>query len=190
MKVALNIQALLSKKPHPCLGFAREAAKAVVLWLHRGLPLSFLRVIEWLFLQRRIHGLYIQCKLANHDGLKQRTFVSQRLNKRCHTQINHVKWNGKMFIRTGIESAHKHTLRIYEKNVLTEKIRNFNNSIMTAMRLPIFWYVVVKTTHFYLQNRSLEGSVCHYCIRQGLLYHRTCKLDCLCSWPSLNSYLN
>ena len=25
--------------------------------------------------------------------------------------------------------------------------------------------------------------------RQGLLYHRTCKRDFLCSWPSLNSYL-
>ena len=25
---------------------------------------------------------------------------------------------------------------------------------------------------------------------QGLLYHRTCKPDFLCSWPSLNSYLN
>ena len=25
---------------------------------------------------------------------------------------------------------------------------------------------------------------------QGLLYHRTCKPDILCSWPSLNSYLN
>ena len=24
---------------------------------------------------------------------------------------------------------------------------------------------------------------------QGLLYHRTCKTDFLCSWPSLNSYL-
>ena len=24
---------------------------------------------------------------------------------------------------------------------------------------------------------------------QGLLYHRTCKHDFLCSWPSLNSYL-
>ena len=24
---------------------------------------------------------------------------------------------------------------------------------------------------------------------QGLLYHRTCKPDFLCSWPSLNSYL-
>ena len=24
---------------------------------------------------------------------------------------------------------------------------------------------------------------------QGLLYHRTCKRDFLCSWPSLNSYL-
>ena len=24
---------------------------------------------------------------------------------------------------------------------------------------------------------------------QGLLYHRTCKRDLLCSWPSLNSYL-
>ena len=24
---------------------------------------------------------------------------------------------------------------------------------------------------------------------QGLLYHRTCKSDFLCSWPSLNSYL-
>ena len=23
----------------------------------------------------------------------------------------------------------------------------------------------------------------------GLLYHRTCKPDFLCSWPSLNSYL-
>ena len=26
-------------------------------------------------------------------------------------------------------------------------------------------------------------------IYQGLLYHRTCKPDFLCSWPSLNSYL-
>ena len=26
-------------------------------------------------------------------------------------------------------------------------------------------------------------------INQGLLYHRTCKRDLLCSWPSLNSYL-
>ena len=25
---------------------------------------------------------------------------------------------------------------------------------------------------------------------QRLLYHRTCKRDFLCSWPSLNSYLN
>ena len=25
--------------------------------------------------------------------------------------------------------------------------------------------------------------------KQGLLYHRTCKPDFLCSWPSLNSYL-
>ena len=24
---------------------------------------------------------------------------------------------------------------------------------------------------------------------QGLLYHRTCKPDFLCSWPSINSYL-
>ena len=24
---------------------------------------------------------------------------------------------------------------------------------------------------------------------QGLLYHRTCKPNFLCSWPSLNSYL-
>ena len=24
---------------------------------------------------------------------------------------------------------------------------------------------------------------------QGLLYHRTCKRDFLCSWPALNSYL-
>ena len=24
---------------------------------------------------------------------------------------------------------------------------------------------------------------------QELLYHRTCKRDFLCSWPSLNSYL-
>ena len=27
------------------------------------------------------------------------------------------------------------------------------------------------------------------CYSQGLLYHRTCKRDFLCSWPSLNSYL-
>ena len=27
------------------------------------------------------------------------------------------------------------------------------------------------------------------CTLQGLLYHRTCKHDLLCSWPSLNSYL-
>ena len=26
-------------------------------------------------------------------------------------------------------------------------------------------------------------------LSQGLLYHRTCKRDFLCSWPSLNSYL-
>ena len=26
-------------------------------------------------------------------------------------------------------------------------------------------------------------------VNQGLLYHRTCKHDLLCSWPSLNSYL-
>ena len=31
----------------------------------------------------------------------------------------------------------------------------------------------------------------HFIIRlfQGLLYHRTCKRDFPCSWPSLNSYL-
>ena len=28
-----------------------------------------------------------------------------------------------------------------------------------------------------------------YCAEQGLLYHRTCKRDFLCSWPLLNSYL-
>ena len=27
------------------------------------------------------------------------------------------------------------------------------------------------------------------CRDQGLLYHRTCKRNFLCSWPSLNSYL-
>ena len=26
-------------------------------------------------------------------------------------------------------------------------------------------------------------------LTQGLLYHRTCKRDFLCSWPSLDSYL-
>ena len=30
------------------------------------------------------------------------------------------------------------------------------------------------------------GSIRH---SQGLLYHRTCKHDFLCNWPSLNSYL-
>ena len=29
----------------------------------------------------------------------------------------------------------------------------------------------------------------HLYIYQGLLYHRMCKQDFLCSWPSLNSYL-
>ena len=28
-----------------------------------------------------------------------------------------------------------------------------------------------------------------FSLYQGLLYHRTCKRDFLCSWPSLNSYL-
>ena len=29
----------------------------------------------------------------------------------------------------------------------------------------------------------------YFCLCQGLLYHRTCKPDFLCSWPSLKSYL-
>ena len=44
----------------------------------------------------------------------------------------------------------------------------------------------------------LEGMTASYCRKitqyskcqqQGLLYHRTCKPDFMCSWPSLNSYL-
>ena len=35
-----------------------------------------------------------------------------------------------------------------------------------------------------------QSKVCNiFCVRQGLLYQRTCKPDFLCSWPSLNSYL-
>ena len=36
------------------------------------------------------------------------------------------------------------------------------------------------------KDRAHYGFICHH---QGLLYHRTCKNDLLCSWPSLNSYL-
>ena len=43
----------------------------------------------------------------------------------------------------------------------------------------------------------LLPTIMHPCIepinfkssKQGLLYHRTCKPEFLCSWPSLNSYL-
>ena len=34
-----------------------------------------------------------------------------------------------------------------------------------------------------------EGQKRNLVFGQGLLYHRTCKPDFLCSWPSLNSYL-
>ena len=43
----------------------------------------------------------------------------------------------------------------------------------------------------YPTNRSTQLLKYHSIITllQGLLYHRTCKRDFLCSWPSLNSYL-
>ena len=33
------------------------------------------------------------------------------------------------------------------------------------------------------------GNIMYICYSQGLLYHRTCKSDFLCRWPSLNFYL-
>ena len=36
------------------------------------------------------------------------------------------------------------------------------------------------------KNKEIEIEVTS---GQGLLYHRTCKRDFLCSWPSLNFYL-
>ena len=40
---------------------------------------------------------------------------------------------------------------------------------------------------FITSNSDVITHVSSY--NQGLLYHRTCKPDFLCSWPSLNSYL-
>ena len=48
------------------------------------------------------------------------------------------------------------------------------------------WLVVIKIELMGKRNLLIFSIFREY---QGLLYHRTCKPDFLCSWPSLNSYL-
>ena len=59
------------------------------------------------------------------------------------------------------------------------------------LTLPLYANMMVKFIVKLLTivnvNRSLvKGDLV---FSQGLLYHRTCRSDFLCSWPSLNSYL-
>ena len=49
----------------------------------------------------------------------------------------------------------------------------FNDVVMIGYKLHVW--------------KKLHSSLIYW--NQGLLYHRTCKGDFLCSWPSLNSYL-
>ena len=46
----------------------------------------------------------------------------------------------------------------------------------------------IVTNDFHCKFRCVKLLIYLWWI-QGLLYHRTCKRDFLCSWPSLNSYL-
>ena len=48
--------------------------------------------------------------------------------------------------------------------------------------------VVDVVNHQIKPNDDQVSSMKLYTV-QGLLYHKTCKPDFLCSWPSLNSYL-
>ena len=53
-------------------------------------------------------------------------------------------------------------------------------------------YKILKHTLATCQSNTLQWPkrmTTFIWVGQGLLYHRTCKRDFLCSWPSLNSYL-
>ena len=63
---------------------------------------------------------------------------------------------------------------------------NVNMLVVTSTYL----YTVIFIFHLPYMDVYLNlpiSKIIH--IYQGLLYHRTCKPDFLCSWPSLNSYL-
>ena len=80
----------------------------------------------------------------------------------------------------------------FEKKNLPCPAMQFQAPQITDLLVP-FQYLIWAAKNIGNNGRSLKPwcLAINFCIAlcQGLLYHRTCKRDFLCSWPSLNSYL-
>ena len=66
---------------------------------------------------------------------------------------------------------------------------NSSNSHSKVTHLYIYIIDIFLTSTVKLHKLQSVVNHTHITLNQGLLYHRTCKPDFLCSWPSLNSYL-